>query len=299
MLEFWFQIDLAMPVEMTVELQQDITAAIQPRWRITKIDMRRLEQGLFRLRLDIAAQDCEGGIPEETDLVRFRDLVVSLVAFSTMVPVQLRSKGIFDFPVDGNQRKQTSLGPMNYEFPATPMSELRALVLGLAMEPEYASVLHFLWEALNSQLPLYRFINLAVAVELLVRHDSRVHGSHHPKCGSAECDYQLDKCPKCGRCWLIPSTLRERAAFLLPDDQLQRFITVRNQVFHGLLDRLHRDYPEDLPALNRSLLVTVRNYVGEKMGLSAISKDRMSIALDPPDITMSVSYTLPASDGQL
>jgi len=297
MAEWWFQIDLAMPAAMTAALQRDIIAAIRPHWRLTAIEMRRLEDGLFRLKLSIKSEDKPPEVPRIEELKEFRDLVVSLVAFSAMAPVQLRSKGLFDFPAGGNRRSQTSLGPMNYQFPPTPLSDLQPLVLGLALPPKYASALHFLWEALNSEHPLYRFINLAVAVELLVRHDSPVHGSRHPSCGDPMCGYQLDFCPKCNRPWKIPSQLRERAAFLLPADVLSGFIAARNQVFHGLSDELHHDYPRTLPELNVSLLVILRNYLGQQMGLPAISRDQLGVALNPPEVVMTISCEPAPSQG--
>jgi hypothetical protein len=282
-----------MPAAMTAELQRDIVAAIRPRWHVTGIEMQRLEEGVFRLRLSITSEGEVPETPSNDELREFRDLVVGLVAFSAMVPVQLRSKGVFDSPAGGNQRKQTSLGPMNYQFPPAPLSDLQPLVLGLALQPKYASALHFFWEALNSEHPLYRFINIAVAVELLVRHDSPVGGSRHPSCGDPKCGYQLERCPKCDRPWKIPSQLRERAAFLLPADLLSEFIAARNQVFHGLSDELHHDYSKNLPELNCSLLVVLRNYLGQQMGLPAISRDQLGIALSPPGIAMTVSYSLP------
>ena len=289
----WFQIDLAMPAAMTAELQRDIITAIRPRWRVTRIEMRCLEDGVFRLKLSIDSDGTPHQIPSNEELKQFRDLVVSLVAFSAMVPVHLRSKGIFDFPTGDNQRSQTSLGPMNYKVPPSPLSSLEPLISGLVLQPEYASALHFLWEALNSEQPLYRFINLAVAVELLVRHDSPGQGSRHPNCGDPKCGFQLERCPKCNRPWKIPFQLRERAAFLLPADVLSEFIGVRNQVFHGLSDELHHQYPDDLPKLNVSLLLVLRNYLGQQMGLPPITAEHLSIAINLPQVVMTVFYKLP------
>ena len=289
----WFQIDLAMPATMTVELQRDIITAIHPRWRITGVEMRRLEEGVFRLKLSIGSEGTPPQVPSNAELKEFRDLIVSLVAFCAMVPVQLRSKGIFDFPTGNNQRSQTSLGPMNYQVSPTPLSSLEPLVLGLALQPAYTSALHFLWEALNSEHPLYRFINLAVAVELLVRHDSPVDGSRHPNCGNPKCDFQLERCPKCNRVWKIPFQLRERSVFLLPADILKEFIGARNQVFHGLSDELHYDYSNDLPNLNVSLLLVLRNYLGQQMGLPPIAEGQLGVVLNLPEAVMTVSYSRP------
>jgi hypothetical protein len=49
-----------------------------------------------------------------------------------------------------------------------------------------------------------------------------------------------------------------------------------------------------LPRLNKHLLLTIRNYLGDQMGLPAISLEHLSLALDRPDITMTVYYTNPA-----
>jgi hypothetical protein len=256
--------------------------------------MRKLEEGVFQLKLSITSEDAAQETPGLNELREFRDLIVSLVAFSAMVPVQPRSKGIFDFPTGGNQRKQTSLGPMNYEFPPTPLRGLQPLVLGLALQPKYASALHFLWKAINSEHPLYRFINLAVAVELVVRHDSPISGSRHPSCGDPTCGYQLDLCPKCGRPWKIPSPLRYRAAFLLPVGILSDFIKARNQVFHGLSNELHHEYSKNLPELNDSLLLVLRNYLGHLMGLPAITRDQLGVAINLPEISMTIFYSMPS-----
>ncbi len=288
-----FQIDLAMPVALTANLQRDIFASIRPRWPITRIDIQRLERDAFRLKLSMPSEEAMAKLSSNEDLTEYRDFIVSLVAFSAMVPVQLRSKGTFDFPTGDKQRKAVSLGAMNCQVPSSPLSSLEPLVLGLGLDPKYTSVLHFLWEALNSGHPLYRFINLAVAVELIVRHDSPVAGSRHPNCGNPKCAFQLEKCPKCNRAWKIPCQLRERAAFLLPTGVLSEFIEARNQVFHGLSDELHRDYGHHLPKLNVSLLLVLRNYLGQQMRLPAITEDHLSIAINLPEVVMTVFYKLP------
>jgi hypothetical protein len=293
--EVWFEIKLAIPIDMTASLKKDIVAAVRPRWRVDQVKMRKLEQGVFALRLTLPANQFPAKAADADNLRRFRDLVVSLIAFSAMAPVELRSKGIFDFPAENDQRKQTSLGPMNYEFPPQPLSDLTSLITGLALDEKYAPALHFLWQALNADHPLYRFINLAIAIELLVRHDSPVSGSRHPRCGNPECAFELTTCPECNRAWTIPSTLRERSSFLITDNAiLKQFIAHRNKIFHALDDDPHREATTSLPELNGKLLLIIRNYLGAKMTLPPISHRELSIALDPPDITMTVFYRNPA-----
>lgn len=290
-----FRIRLAIPVEMTASLQGDIIATVRPRWRIEKVEMQKIENGVFELRLSIPAIEF-GDDPQKGDeLQKFRDLVVSLIAFCAMAPVELRSKGTFNFPMEDGKGKAISLGPMNYEFPPTPLNDLAPLATGMGLSEKYSPVLHFLWQGLNSTHALYRFINLAIAVELLVRHDSPVSGSRHPKCADPKCGYELAECPECEREWNIPATLRERSAFLFSDsDVLHEFIHQRNKVFHALTDDPHSHAAMSLPMLNARLLLTIRNYLGREMQLPAISHEHLSVALERPDIIMTVDYTEPA-----
>jgi hypothetical protein len=64
-------------------------------------------------------------------------------------------------------------------------------------------------------------------------------------------------------------------------------------VFHGLSDELHRQYSDHLPKLNVSLLVVLRNYLGQQMGLPPITADHLSIAINLPEVVMTVFYKLP------
>jgi hypothetical protein len=221
-------------------------------------------------------------------------LVVSLIAFSAMVPVKLRSMGIFDFQMDANRRKQISLGASQIKFPRSPLNSIEPVIQGLALPTKYSTAIHFVWQALNSELALYRFINLTIAIELLVRHDSPVIGSRHPRCG--KCDYELRECPECARTWKIPSQLRQRAAFLIPDETISGFINARNLVFHGLSDDLNRDTPENLPQLNMALLLLLRNYLGKQMGIPDVRPEELSIVLNPPTALPTVFYSPPKPD---
>lgn len=291
----WFEIKLAIPIEMTASLQKDIAASVVPRWRVEQVEMRKLEDGLFALRLSFPASEFGNDANDTEGLRRFRDLITSLIAFSAMAPVELRSKGVFDFPNEDGNRRQISLGPMNYQFPPQSLNDLTPLATGLLLDEKYAPVLHFLWQGLNATHQLYRFINLAIAVEMLVRHDSPISGSRHPKCGKQKCGFELITCPECDGEWTIPATLRERSAFLINDTTvLGAFIRHRNKVFHALSDAPHSDATESLYDLNAKLALTIRNYLGSQMGLPPISSDRLSIALNPPEVAITVFYTNPS-----
>jgi hypothetical protein len=181
---------------------------------------------------------------------------------------------------------------MEVEYPPSPLLDISPLIMGLALDPKYTSVLHFLWAALRAEESLYRFINLAVCIELLVRFASPIKGSVHPCCGDPKCGFILEKCPKCERPWTMPTQLRERAGFILDDPQvLSSFIKSRNDVFHGRDDDLHHEYSEDLHELNTQLFLRLRNYIGAKMGLPPVTATDLSLAVNPPDITATVFYT--------
>jgi hypothetical protein len=80
---------------------------------------------------------------------------------------------------------------------------------------------------------------------------------------------------------------------LIPADILSEFIGARNEVFHGLSDELQHQYSHSLPKLNVSLLLVLRNYLGRQMGLPPIAADHLSIALNLPEVAVTVSYKLP------
>ena len=64
----WFQIDLAMPAAMAAELQRDIVTAVRPRWRVTGVEMQRLENGIFRLKLSIGFEGMPDRLPSNEEL---------------------------------------------------------------------------------------------------------------------------------------------------------------------------------------------------------------------------------------
>jgi hypothetical protein len=45
--------------------------------------------------------------------------------------------------------------------------------------------------------------------------------------------------------------------------------------------------------LSVSLLLIIRNYVGDKIGLSPITEEELSTAVNAPQITLRVTYTVP------
>lgn len=289
MLHASFEIKLALPIKLTSSLQRDLVTAVPTKWRVVDIKIHKLEPDIISLKLTLPAEDLHGSEAETQPLREFRDLVISLVAFCTMVPVDLRSKGTFDLPAENGNRKQVCLGPMNHQFPAQALTDISALILGLAIDSKYASPMHFLWQALGAEHPLYRFINLAIAIELLVRHDSPVAGVRHSKC--SKCNHELTSCPWCCAAWNIPATLREKCLFLIVDDATRgKFISKRNSVFHGLMDHSHHEAEENLPELNSALLIIVRNYLGKQIGVAPIKGEDLGVVLNLPNVVTTVFY---------
>jgi hypothetical protein len=107
MSEVRFEILVQMPVGLSPQLQRDLHVAIKPRWQVGRLEMKKEGKGVFRLILGIDEAD----LPRSSlsiskiELRQFRDLMVSLLSFCAMAPIQLASKGIFDFPRGGGEHE--------------------------------------------------------------------------------------------------------------------------------------------------------------------------------------------------
>lgn len=225
-------------------------------------------------------------------LLEFRDCVLSLLAFTAMSPLRPLTFGLFTFPRGEREYAQISLGGTNKVFSPTIPPTLTSLGEGLALRKVYLTALRFFWQALNSDVDVDRFINLGIACEPIIGADSKIGGSRNPRCTA--CGSMISKCPKCKKELRIPTTLRERGAFLLQDEgSLTKFIDFRNTSFHGGLAAIHPKTLLELRGLNDKVMVAVRNYLGQLVKLRPISKSDLSLAVNAPDIYMTVYYTLP------
>ena len=282
-----FRIEIHSPVALTLEAATDVATRTIPKWRLTRVSLRRLDANVFECKVGIDLRDvC---IDDHPDLVRFRDTFLSLLALITMVPVRPQIKGTFTFPCGGNKFAQISLGPMDYTFPESPIFSFGPLVEGFAFHEVYRAAIWFTWQAINSVTAVHRFLNLAIAYELVVGSDSPVQGSKAPRCSS--CRNELTQCPHCQNELKIPSTLRERAEFLFVDRELlSAFIEYRNRVFHGRLSDCIADNSERLTNLNTNLLVNIRNYFTRKLGMKDIAPSQVGLAVNVPDMSITVFY---------
>jgi len=206
-----------------------------------------------------------------------------------MVPVRPQMKGTFTFSLGDGKFAQISLGPMNYTFPESPILSFGPLVEGFAFDEVYRAAVWFIWQAINSEGAVHRFLNLAIAYELVVGKDSPVGGSRAPRCNS--CKKDISPCPHCEKEITVPTTLRERAEFLFADPKLSRsFIDFRNRIFHGRLSDCIGDNAKELTSLNTDLLVNIRNYLGQKGGLKGITSAQIGLAVNVPDMFVTVFY---------
>jgi hypothetical protein len=290
-----FEVVVETPIGLTIELQKDLHTAALPQYRMLSLEINRIKGNIFRLTAffhpeDVTPQTGEG------EFFKIRDRLISLLSITAMVPVDLRSKGSFTFSLGDRKYQQMSLGPMNTEASPVALKSLQPLVEGQSLPPKYAAAIYFIWQAINADESLYRFINTAICLELLAGADSPEPTSINPECGNDNCDYVLDKCPQCKRDWKIPNFLRKRAKFLIPDeDLLAKFIKARNKVFHGGSGQQDTSFLTELERVSIPVMLAVRNHIGHKIGLPLIDEKGLSIGFHSISVTMSVFYTIPES----
>jgi len=251
-----------------------------------------VEEHKFEIVLSIHPDDIRRD--DLNELYAFRDKVLSLIAISAVVPVTMLHKGTFTFPLGDREYELIALEATPLKLEPAPLESLQPLFHGLSLPENLGAVTYFLWQALNEAEPIYRFINLAICMELLTAAESPEPTSKNPRCPNTKCNYVLRQCPKCSQSWKIPNPLRNRASFLLPDDAFRsRVIKARNKVFHGAQHHWQPDFIEEIATLSLSLLLVIRNYVGDKIGLPPITEEELSTAVNAPQITMRVTYTVP------
>lgn len=286
-----FEIIIETPIGLTIELQKDLRTATLPPYRLLALEINRIEGNVFRLIAffhieDVTAQTDPG------ELFKIRDRLLSLLAITAMVPVDLRSKGLFTFPLGNRKYQQMSLGPMNTQASPVALTTLQPLIEGQSLSAKYAAAIYFIWQAINADESLYRFVNTAICLELIVGIDSPEPTSINPRC--TNCDYLLSQCPNCSRDWKIPNSFRKRAKFLIQDeDLLTRFINARNKVFHGGSGQQDTSFLDELERVSVPVLLSVRNHVGRKIGLAPLDEKGLSIGFHSISVIMSVFYTMP------
>lgn len=282
-----FRIEVHSPFALTLDAAKDVVARASPKWRLTRIGLQRLGTNTFECKVGIDVRDVSR--ENHADLIKFRDTFLSLLALIAMVPVRPLIKGTFTFPLGNKKFAQISLGPTNYTFPESPILSLGPLVDGFAFDEVYRAAVWFVWQAINSAGAVHRFLNLAIAYELVIGTDSPVQGSKAPRCSS--CGKDISPCPHCRKEVKVPATLRERAEFLFVDREvLSTFIDFRNRIFHGRLVDCIADNSETLTRLNTDLLVNIRNYFGQKMGLKNMTSSEIGQAVNVPEVFATVFF---------
>jgi len=291
-----FEIIIEAPIGLTLDLKKDVYCHSHPKYRLLGLGLNRINANVYRLTAlfhpeDIKPQTAKG------ELFKIRDRLLALLSITAMIPVELRSKGIFTFPLGERKYQQLSLGPMNREASPVTLDSLQPLVEGQSLPAKYTAAVYFIWQAINTDESLYRFVNTAICVELLAGADSPEKSSVNPACTNNNCNYILEKCPACNRDWTIPNSLRNRAKFIIQDKEvLSRFIKARNKVFHGASHQQDAKFLNELSEISVPVLLAIRNYIGGKIGLSPLEKKDLSIAFHDIDIIMSVFFTIPDAE---
>jgi len=294
-----FEVIIESPIGLTVDLQKDLQCTTLPQYRLLKLEMQRIKGNVFRLAAVFHPEDINPQT-EKGELFKIRDRLLSLLSITAMVPVELRSKGLFTFSLGNKKYQQMSLGPMNIEASPAALRSLQPLIEGQSLPPKYAAAVYFVWQAINADESLYRFINTAICCELLAGADSLEPTSINPRCSNRTCSYTLEQCPQCKKDWKIPNSLGSRAKFLIPDDSLlSRFIKARNRVFHGASQQQDARFLDELEQVSVPVLLAVRNHIGKKIGLTPIEEKDLSIGFHSVSIVMSVFYSMPESEPEV
>jgi|GEM_PF-3911443 len=238
------------------------------RWKISSIEIieEDKEKKYFRLIAEIDPVDINENTPKQ-ELKLFRNSIISLLSFLALCPIEWLSKGVFTFHLGEDKYRQMSLGHMKTEYSLTPVNNYETIINGMNLEPDYLIALHFIERAIGSEEVLYEFINLAICIELTTGKDSKESTTINPKCNNG---HNLKKCPECNCDLLIPNTLRNRSCFLMDNSLARDFSEARNKVFHGRISQIDNKFLDELKDLNIRLLICLRNYFGEKIGLNSV-----------------------------
>lgn len=291
-----FEVVIETPIGLTIDLQRNLQCTTIPQYRLLNLEIKRINGNIFHLTALFHPDDINPQT-EKGELFKIRDRLLSLLSIAAMVPVELRSKGLFTFSLGDKKHQQMSLGPMNIQASPVALQSLQPLIEGQSLPAKYAAAGYFIWQAINADESLYRFINTAICLELLAGADSVEPTSVNPKCSNTSCSYVLEECPECKKSWKIPNSLRKRARLLIPDDNLlSRFIKARNKVFHGGSQQQDVGFLDELEQVSVPVLLAVRNYLGQKIGLAPIDETELSMGFYSLSIIMSMFYTMPESE---
>jgi len=278
----------------SLDLQKDIYCQSIPKYRLLGLELSKIDKNVFSLTALFHPEDINPNTAKG-ELFNIRDRLLALLSITAMIPVELCSKGIFTFHLGDKKYQALSLGPMNSEASPVALNSLQPLVQGLSLPAKYAAAVYFIWQAINSDEPLYRFVNTAICVELLVGADSPETSSVNPRCTNNNCNYLLEKCPTCGKNWTIPNSLRNKAKFIIKDEEtLSRFINARNKVFHGASHQQEAKFLDELSNISVPVLLAIRNYLGDKIDLPPMDEKDLKIVFHNINVIMSVFFTTPA-----
>lgn len=293
-----FRIRFAAPIALTTDLPSHLEVAAVPKWRVLTVELQRAADDNYEMLVRLHPDDLKLETASADDLRAFHDTAMAMLAMTAVTPVIPLTKGTFTFPLGDNKFQQKSLGAMSMKGPPVPLQSALPLVIGFAATDAVQAAAYFLWQALNADLSLYRFMNLAVCAQIMANQDSTPQ-SVHPKCSNPACRFELEACPQCNREWLIPNSLRNRLSRTIADEALlSEFIALRNVVFHGSLATLRGNKLKRIETINKPLLILLRNIIGTNFGLHPVRSEDVPISGHDVDVTMSVFYTMPGNENR-
>jgi hypothetical protein len=290
-----FRIRFAAHVGIVANIPTELEVRIQPKWRILAFSLQQVEKATFELQVQLHPDDVPRETPVE-ELRAFRDTVLAMLAVTAVTPLFPLIKGTYTFPLGNNKFEQRSLGPMQMEGPTAPLTSGTAIVLGTSATDSIRAVAYFIWQALNAETSLFRFIHLAICAQVIANAGTHASRAVHPGCPNPKCRYELAACPECGADWRIPTSFRDLLRESITDEALlAEFVSLRNAVFHGSLATLQGDQLKRIQQINKPLLVALRNLVASQVALPPVSVGGLALSGHDIDMVMSVYYTMPAN----
>jgi len=294
-----FRIKFTAAFGFTPDLPRAAIVTTRPKWRVLDFAFQRGADNAYDMVVRIHPADLTPKSASLYELRAFRDNCLAMLAMTAAVPVVPLNQGAITFPLGDGKFQVMSLGPGQMIAPMVPIPSLAALAAGPTAPDAVQAAAYFLWQALNADLPLYRFINLAVCAQIIANADSSAPKSAHPRCGNPACSFELEVCPDCKKKWMIPTPLRDHLRGIITDEKtLTEFIAVRNAVFHGSLAALLGNQPVRLREINKPLLLILRNVIGSKFGLQPMRAEELPLPFPGVEIfdpTISIFYEMPGS----
>lgn len=224
--------------------------------------------------------------------IQARDAFCSALSATAMVPVTLATHGVINRRIEADKHSAMSLGYKNLAGGERGVSLSPLMEATNEPEAPWSTLQYFFWQGLQCKDELSRFMNLAVAVDILASEISESPKSEQPKC--IKCSAELKTCPACGENWPAkPVAHLEHVKHVLGEELGRQFVTWRNNVFHAKKPILGRQF-DPLHDINRGVILAIGQQLAARYGIETpVTEESLSPALFPPAIAMKVYFTHP------